>query len=367
MKHFFKHGVELFTLLLSLLACELNKTTSPITGYSGNIQCLDQEKAYQKEQEEEIMDDINDNLVSFQKHDEQFLVRTNTSYLYKYNQDKNDQELADEPITIIGFPGLTDTTGPTTLIEPLLGKYNINKSYSMITRYSENEDIDTHIKNTYRMLIEEDRLHDRLLLIPESFGTYPAYGVTQTHPELNIAGMISIHAPWEGVSSAAHIIKTYQKLQNLHLGWVVDSSLDHCQLSNYKIPKALATLGPDSPFLQKVKETLPEVKYPILSLAGKSTGRTGPYAYLYQLCKESKWKRLYSLGAGMVLGPTDHIIQEYELGNDGLVTTASALAATIPHKPSHFKGVLVDSTHFHHDFTSYPKLMQEVNGFMKTF
>jgi len=281
---------------------------------------------------------------------------------YRYNQDKIDD---NEPMTIIGFPGLTDTNGPTTLIEPLLGKHNIGKSYTMVTRASENENVETHIQNVYKTLREEDRLHDRLLLVPESFGIYPAYGVTMQYSELNIAGMISIHGPWEGVSGAAHIIEAYQKLQTLHLGWLVDSSLDYYQLSNYKIPKALATLGPHGPFLQKVRETLPEVTYPILALAGKSTARTGPYAYLYKLCKESKWSRVYSWGAGMVLGSVDHMIQAYELGNDGLVTTASALAQSIAKKPTHFKGVVADATHFHYELNKYPKLWGEVTDFVK--
>jgi hypothetical protein len=111
---------------------------------------------------------------------------------------------------------------------------------------------------------------------------------------------------------------------------------------------------------------LPEVTYPILALAGKSAGRTGPYASLYQLCKESKWGRVYSLGAGMVLGPVDHMIQAYELGNDGLVTTASALAQNIANKPTHFKGVVADAPHFHYKLTSYPKLLKEVNDFLST-
>lgn len=362
MKHFFKHGIELSILLLSLLACELNKTTSTIPDNHTKINAeLAQTEAY-KEKQEEVFYGASKELLPSQEQEEWSFDLKTTTLPYRYDQDKVDE---DEPMTILGFPGLTDTKGPTTLIEPLLGTNNIGKSYTMITRASENEDIDTHIQDAYRTLMEEDRLRGRLFFVPESFGTYTAYGLTLKDPRLNIAGMISIHAPWEGVSGAAHIIQAYQKLQTLHLGWLVDSSLDYYQLSNYKIPKALATLGPGGPFLQKIKKTLPEVTYPILALAGKSPVRTGPYAYLYKICKESKWGRMYSFGASMVLGPVDHIIQEYELGNDGLVTTASALAQNIPNKPTHFKGVVADATHFHYELNEYPKLWKEVIDFVK--
>ncbi len=364
MKHFFKHGIELSILLLSLLACESNKDTLPIplnhTTDTRDTQHLSQAK---DNQEEWTFDGASKELVPSQEEEEWSFDLKHPIPAYTYSQDKVDE---DEPMTIIGFPGLTDTKGPTTLIEPLLDTYNIGKSYTMVTRASENQDVGTHIQDAYRTLREEDRLRGRLLLIPESFGTYPAYGLTVRYPELNIAGMISIHAPWEGVSGAAHIIKAYQKLQTLHLGWLVGSSLDYYQLSNYNIPKALATLSPHASFLQEVKETLPEVKYPILALAGKSTERTGPYAYLYKLCKESKWGRVYSLGASMVLGPVDHMLQEYELGNDGLVTTASALAENIANKPIHFKGVIADATHFHYDLNKYPRLCREVKEFLST-
>jgi hypothetical protein len=283
---------------------------------------------------------------------------------YRYTQD-------EEPMTIIGFPGLTDPHGPTSLIKHLLGRHigkcEISESYIIVKRASENKDIETHIQDTYEFLQEKD-LRGSFLLVAESFGVYPAYGMTLRYPKLNhhIAGMISIHGPWEGVSGAAHIVKTYQRLQTLRLGWLVDSLLDYYQFASYKIPKALETLNPNGPFLREVKETLPEVKYPILALAGKATERIGPYKYLYKLCKESRLKRLYSLGASIVLGNVEDIFKEYEQqGNDGLVTTASALAANILGKPAHFKGVVADATHFHYELNEYPKLWKEVTDFVK--
>lgn len=367
MKHIFKYGVKRYILLVSILACKFNQASSSVldnhmTTDLSNSQHPGPTKKNEEKQEKEIVYDSKAELTLSQEQDKQFFGGKNVFPLYKYNQDNL---LADDPMTIIGFPGLTDTQGPTSLIEPLLGKHNIGKSYTMITRNAENETIETHIQNVHQTLVEEDRLHDRLLFISESFGTYPAYGAAMQYSALNVAGMISIHAPWEGISGAAHIIQAYEKLHKWHLGWLVDSSLDYYQLSNYKIPKALATLSPHAPFLQKIKETLPSAKYPMLALAGKSPVRTGPYAYLYQLCKESKWKKIYSLGASMVLGPVEQIIEAYELGNDGLVTTASALAENISNKPTHFKGVVADATHFHGELNQYPKLWQEVTNFVK--
>lgn len=371
-KQSFQQVVALLTMLSSLLAC--NESGKPqavlLEDYIASSEGQVKEKISQKEEvPENTIDEyaFNQELVIASPEDEapyNYNLKSPTYNYYRYNQDKIED---DEPMTIIGFPGLTDTQGPTTLIKPLLGKHNIGKSYTIITRTSENEYMETHIQNTYQTLSEEDRLHDRLLLVPESFGTYPAYGITQAHPELNIAGMISIHGPWEGVSGAAHLLKTYQNLQTLHLGWAVDSLLARYQLPNYKIPKALATLDPHGPFVQKIKYSLPTVKYPILALAGnKKQKRTGPYAYLYNLCKESKWRRVCSFGTSLFLGSIDNIIQEYELGNDGLVTTASALAANIPNKPTHFRGVVADATHFHYELTLYPELLKEVNDFLST-
>jgi hypothetical protein len=60
------------------------------------------------------------------------------------------------------------------------------------------------------------------------------------------------------------------------------------------------------------------------------------------------------------------MIREYELGNDGLVTTASALAKNIANKPIHFKGVVTDATHFHDELNKYPRLWREVKEFLST-
>lgn len=283
-----------------------------------------------------------------------------------------------EEVTIVGFPGLTDTEGPISLIKMLIQLPGFSGVPIMIKRPHENEDIYIHGQNAYATLVAQGMTTKNLLLVGESYGVLVAYAMTlyntmrsdyNLNPlpgkQLNIKGLISIHGPWQGVSPVAGILNRYEQLQSFGLKSVIDACFQRFNISGYMIPKPLESLDPKRPFLQTVKRTLVKVDYPILALAGSNKGHYGfsPYDCFYTACTSSFKQKPLSFVFGR---PTTSIIAEYEeKGHDGLIPIPSTLAEDIPTNDN-FKRIKADAPHIHADFSIYPILLQAISRFVQT-
>ena len=171
-------------------------------------------------------------------------------------------------ITIVAFPGLTDTTGPTSLTKMLCSLPGINPSPIIIKRPSENEDIRVHAMGAYEELVKSKNItkQEPLLLVGESYGVLVAYTMVKYNDmrgkyslnssedrQLNIKGLISIHGPWQGVPAAAGIYGRYQQLKSIGGAYVLEKCLNRFGLSDYMIPKPLADLDPKGYFPKMAK------------------------------------------------------------------------------------------------------------------
>lgn len=284
---------------------------------------------------------------------------------------------AEEAVTIVAFPGLTDTTGPTSLTRMLCSLPGINPSPIIITRPSENEDIRFHAMHAYEELIKAEFFtkNNPLLLVAESYGVLIAYAMAKYNDmrgqyslnssegrQLNIKGIISIHGPWQGVQAAAGIYGRYQQLQSIGGAYVLEKCLNRFGLGDYMIPKPLADLDPNGYFPNMAKQTLKDIDFPILAIAGSNEGRFGNSLYnpIREAYNSSGWKS--KLLSFVFMQPIERIIQAYDKGNDGLITTESALATGFT-KNANFTCVQAEAPHIHSDFSLYPILVKAASMF----
>lgn len=292
-----------------------------------------------------------------------------------------------EKVTIVGFPGLTDKTGPTSLIQMITKLKGINSDPIIILRPHENEAIYTHAQRAYNTLVEKGMAGKPLLLVAESFGVLVAYAMTVYNTmlsdynlnltqgkALHITGLISVHGPWQGVFPVSGLLGRYHQLQRLGFNSLLNTCFAKFNISDYMIPKPLEALDPEGEFVAVVKRTLLKTDYPILALAGSNTSVLGSSAYnqFREVCNTSWIKRkVLSLA---FRSSAESIMEAYEnegeggldTGSDGLIPKRSVFAKDIRINHDNFTRIQADAPHIHASFYIYPKLIKAVSEFIQT-
>jgi pimeloyl-ACP methyl ester carboxylesterase len=194
---------------------------------------------------------------------------TNAQQIIKSNQQ-----------VIVLLHGLINTNALKSLEKKLAATFSHLKIIFLNRDNSLALSIPNQAKYTFEQLKNLGLTDQEMILIGDSQGGLVAFELFNTYQkELKLKGIIANHTPWQGTPGTQKIEKAVNEIRKFLEQQLLHFPLAHQEGIKKKIDLLTAhilfqnlhgatDLNPDSPFIKKVAQLLPNISIPILSLSG---------------------------------------------------------------------------------------------------